>query len=617
MSSPQKSPDFYQNYASQFYSYYKEISKKTIEELDIAGFAIYQSAMRLDKIIDDKDTTEILSALALQEDAIKILTSIFNKDSKFWNLWNLRKTEFHDAISLEKSLWENPTFERYQDVADKKSAFGKVAIDCLFLLSESSNKEIYNLLLESHRYFSIGFQLHDDVKDFSEDFNKKQFNWAVYELSKIVDYSKYSNDVVLLNKVLYVEGIGVNILNKSITYFEKAKEIINELSEASLWCNTIDRCKHSIQLYKNVTEGYIKTIQEKAKIRKKITDGEFLDLKDITNQVFSKGLNVIKSDYFHNYIDLKHIMYLGSVDDFENDTDVHSSDTFQRALLNDCLLEITQHFNIDTGDFFEKENQYLVDRQNNDSVGAWSYFLTVREIASDIDDLGQIMQQFMKTNHYELVDRYCLKAIDTAISDRTNDNGGIETWIIPKENLTEKQQKQDWCNSTKWGKGPDVEVVANFVYALTLFNAEKYQHTIERAIDYILSEQKESGFWESRWYYGKFYGTYVCLRLLCQFPDQYQSVKQRIKKFLKDSQNEDGSFDEKQYNILSTSFAIFCLNLLQSPELNEIKQKAQKYLSGNQLHDGSWKAEILIKPKASEPYSSKTLTTVYALRALL
>ena len=84
-----------------------------------------------------------------------------------------------------------------------------------------------------------------------------------------------------------------------------------------------------------------------------------------------------------------------------------------------------------------------------------------------------------------------------------------------------------------------------------------------------------------------------------------------------DTQNEDGSFDEEQYKNLSTSFAIFCMNILKSSELEEMKKKAQHSLMKNQLENGSWNAENFIKPKAHQPYKSKTLTTAYVLKALL
>lgn len=617
MSIKEKSSSFYEYYPKLFHGYFPDIEEGVIDLLSKAGFYFYQSVMQLDAIVDNQENHRIFNVLDLQEQSIKILATIYEDKSDFWSLWKIRKNEFRDAISLEKNLWNGFSMENYQEVADKKSAFGKVAIDCLYTLSGNKDEKKYNMLLESHKYFSVAFQLYDDIVDFEDDFNKKQFNKAVYKLSQIIDFSKYNNDPIVLNKLLYIEGVGTDILNKSITYLEKAKKIVCELSENSLWSETIDNLKFSIIEYRNITHSYIKTIQERSRIKKISTQRDFFNFDNIGNCNIFKGLNFIKSDYIQNYIDLKHIMYLGEIDGFENNTDIHSSDTFQRALLNDCLLDISEKFNLNTKCFFQKENNYFIKSQNNDDIGAWSYFPTVQEIAADIDDLGQIMQQFIRTDNVELIRKYCLKAIEIAIYERTQTNGGIETWIIPQKNLTEKQKKQELFNSTKWGKGADVEVVANFVYSLNLFDAEKYKSTIENAIKYIVSEQKEQGYWESRWYYSKFYGTFVCLRLLSEYPTQYEKIKQKIKEFLLDSQNEDGSFDVEQYKNLSTSFAIFCINLLDSPELGKMKKKAQDYLIKNQLENGSWVAENFIKPKVHEPYKSKTLTTAYVLKALL
>ncbi|BFO68094.1 prenyltransferase/squalene oxidase repeat-containing protein [Chryseobacterium sp. KCF3-3] len=617
MSNKEKSPEFYKYYPKLFHDYYPKIEKSTVNILSEAGYSYYQSILKLDSIIDNMEVHKIFNVLNLQEETIKILSSVYPENHIFWKYWNMRKIEYFEAIFLEKNLWENPNSDNYYEVADKKSAFGKVAIDCLYVLSENKDEEVYKLLLESHKYFSIGFQLYDDVMDFSDDFYKKQFNYAVHELSKSVDFSKYNNDVILLHKLLYIEGVGIGVLNKSISYLTKAQETIKGLSEKKVWFNTINDFKQTIIGYRDVTDGYIKTIQERAKIKKIPIKDNFFDFEKIKNDEFIKGLQFIKSDFLKNYAELKHIMYLGSKEEFENDIDIHSSDTFQRALLNDCLLDITKSFDINAKDFFENENQYLLERKNEDEIGAWSYFPTVQEIAADIDDLGQIIQQFIRTDNKHLISIHCLKAINIVINERIQPSGGIETWIIPKDNLTKKQMKQDLFNSTKWGRGADVEVVANFIYALTLFDAEKYKLTISKAINYIISEQKDHGYWEARWYYGKFYGTYVCLRLLNEFPSEYKSSKQKIKNFLINSQNEDGSFDEEQYKNLSTSFAIFCIKLLKAPELAEAKRKAQKYLLDNQLIDGCWNSENFIKPKSHEPYKSKTLSTAYVLKALL
>ena len=69
--------------------------------------------------------------LALQEETIKILTSIYGYKSSFWELWQQRKEEYFKAIQTEKHLLTTPmvSFEQYSSLADDKSAFGKIAID--------------------------------------------------------------------------------------------------------------------------------------------------------------------------------------------------------------------------------------------------------------------------------------------------------------------------------------------------------------------------------------------------------------------------------------------------------------------------------------------------------
>ncbi len=57
----------------------------------------------------------------------------------FWEYWDKRKKEYYSAIKIEKELDFNNEvlFSIYEDLADKKSAFGKIAIDCLHILSNN------------------------------------------------------------------------------------------------------------------------------------------------------------------------------------------------------------------------------------------------------------------------------------------------------------------------------------------------------------------------------------------------------------------------------------------------------------------------------------------------
>lgn len=611
MSRKRKSPDFYERYPALFHYYFPTISSETVQVLSEAGFSFYRSVLQLDAVIDNKELHRIFNVLDLQEDAIKKLSQIFPKSPLFWELWQQRKAEYKEAVSLEKELFNHFSEEKYTEVADKKSAFGKVAIDSLHVLVEKENKELYNNLLQSHRYFSLGFQIYDDIDDFREDFHGKQFNIAIHELSKKLDFQKYP-DAETLNKIFYITGLGFELLQKSIDSFEKAKSFINDTESG--WYKTICEMQNAVKAFYENTFAYIEILKKKNELKKNPPKRAFFEYSNIGNSAIKKGLNFIAKEFSENYTELQHFMWLSNNEGFDNDQQLHYSDTFQRAMLNDCLLQISKEFNLKTDDFFQDENTYFLERTNKDEIGAWSYFPTVQEIAADIDDLGQVLQQFILTKNKNLIDEFCTKAINIAIEERTAGNGGIETWIIPKNPNTEKQKKQDFFNSSKWGKGPDVEVVANFLYALFLYDSEKYSETIKKGISYIISQQNEEGFWESRWYYGNYYGTYVGLRLLNCFPAKYTEPKENALRFLQQSQNQDGSFGTEEDCILSTAFARLSLKYFEDENL---KSLSENFLLNNQLKDGSWKAENFIKPKANEPYKSKTLTTAFVLKALL
>ena len=617
----EQAPEFYQHYPLLFESYFNIPNRKILEMLSKAGFHYYHAILCLDSVLDQNNIKEIHQVLALQEESIKILASIYRFDSPFWSFWNKRKEEYFRAIKIEKSLSkkEKIHFKVYEDLADKKSAFGKVAIDSLFALDERKDKATHRSLLLSHKYFSIGFQLYDDVKDFKEDFRTGQFNFAIYCLQKVVDFEKYNQDIDSLNKLLFIKNVGQEILAISVNQFEKATTILNKLNIKSKWLETVIDMKNTIEGYLDVTNGYLATIKARLEIKNQKSHSHlffgYIKVKDL---IIKKGLDFIKTDFIQNYVNLKHIMYLGQSEGFENDTQVHISDTFQRALLNDCFITVAEHSNFDISVFLKHESDYLIKQRNTNKIGGWSYFPTVQEIAADIDDLAQIMQHFILTGNRQFIYKYCDKVISIALNERMLSNGGIETWIIPKENQTKVQKKQEYFNAVKWGKGPDVEVVANFIYALTIFDKERYADIIEKAMSFILGQQNEKGYWESRWYYGNYYGTYVCLRLLKEFENNFSEQRKKSLDYLIHSQNKDGGFSINEGDIsdpLSTAFAILGLKLCDIKNKN-IVDMGIKYMRNKQNNDGSWKAVDFIRPKVHEPYKSNTLTTAYVLKAL-
>jgi hypothetical protein len=523
------------------------------------------------------------------------------------------------AIRTEKMLQmqKYTDWATYKDLADKKSTFGKIAIDSLYLLSNKKDNALYKALLKSHYYFSIGFQLYDDLKDFREDFENKQFNWAYYQLSQKIDIKQFPNDVYILNKFLYTKGIAFEIMNKSALAFQKAMDVLKPFPIQSEWLETVGQMKNTILNYLEIAIGYTKILEAKIELNKgEHSQPVFFNYDSIRDITIRKSLDFIRQDYWKNHAELKHIMYLSRTEDFENDNQVHISDTFQRAMLNDCLHVVASASGINIKPYIDAEINYLISRMNKDSTGGWSYFPAVAEIAADIDDLGQIMQLLINSDRDDLLKSACDNPINIALSSRYNQAGGIATWIIPNDNQTVQQQKQDMFNRTKWGTGPDVEVTANFVYALFLYDKDKYGKIIHTSSKYICENQLENGAWESRWYYGLYYGTYVCLRLLEKNRNKYRHHIRKALEFILKNQNADGGFGLKNNisDALSTSFALLTLKLIDKD--NIAIKRAEEYLKQTQESEGSWAAVDFIKPKTSEPYKSKVLTAAFVLKSL-
>jgi len=377
--------------------------------------------------------------------------------------------------------------------------------------------------------------------------------------------------------------------------------------------------RKTISIYIEITNGYIGTISKKLEIAStKREDKYFFKYSNkVNDNIILKGLDYIRKDFDQNYSELLHYMYFSKNRGFESDDSVHFSDTFQRAMLNDCLLDVMNKYNCFDQEYLDKECEYLLSRVNQDEIGGWSYFPTVSEIAADIDDLGQIIQFFLKSKRKDLVEKYAIIPIQIVLENRINLNGGIETWIIPKNNKTTLQKRQTHFNGL-WGNGPHLEVVANFIYALHEYNSVVYEKYIKNALRYIINEQKEDGYWESRWYYGNYYGIFTCLRILIKYKEKHQENISFALNYLLETQKIDGGYGlntESNSDALNTALALLSMKMLLDKE-HETIQKATHYLLNTQNEKGYWEDIEFIKPRQQEPYSSKTLTTAFVIKSL-
>lgn len=637
----QKNPDYYMRYPRLFRHVFGKQTDEQIDLLCIAGFLYYRSIIFMDAMLDGKikrfgeHATMVPVAVSVcQEEAIKILTHIFGWKSDFWHYWNLRKKEYLQAYFLEKKLSSDESLfsvELYENIAEKKAAIGKVAIDALFVLGGQKDEERYQALIAGHEFFSIGLQLNDDFQDFEEDAQSAQFNWVVYYTWQLLSGNKLkqtveSRDVVFLKKMMYINGVADKTLNLSLEYFDKASESLSALPVIPEFADILeDRKVETLNVLQQIKE-YFAILHTQIRLDEVnlalYSMFPLLPTKESPiNALLNKAFQVIIDDANTDFSDLKHIMYLGSQEGFDNASDIHIGDVFQRAILLEMLCDLrdrTDHPGLQP--IIHAELDYLYAQKLRTSPGGWSYFPTVKEIAPDADDLGQILQVFARSGRNDFVNNDCLPLLEILFSDNyVESSGAFETWIIPRENRTELQALQDHFNATKWGKGPDPEVVANLLYGVKVAGLNQYETQIQRGISYLLTQQHPGGLWKSRWYYGPYYGTYVCLRLLCATETETPAIKKALDG-LSRIQRPDGSWanHKGESSPLSTALALSCFALYEQATYSQCIDNARKYLIHEGLdHNGRYPAEPFIIPKGGQPYKSKTITTAYVLKALM
>ncbi|MFB3390070.1 class 1 isoprenoid biosynthesis enzyme [Flavobacterium sp. LAR06] len=220
-------PLFFQNFASLFKGAFS-VTKEQVELLNIGGFLYFQSIMYLDDVIDEGDLSRLNLILVCQQEGVKILSSIFGLENKFWAFWNKRKEEYFQAVVLEKKLFRKQliAIEEYENLACDKHSFLKSCIDSLHCI-DNVDKDKYQKLLLSQKYFSVACQLRDDIKDFKEDLRKGQFNWAIYLLQQ----EKISTqDPEVLEKYFYIRGIADRVCQLGMKYCDKALDLVKNIN---------------------------------------------------------------------------------------------------------------------------------------------------------------------------------------------------------------------------------------------------------------------------------------------------------------------------------------------------------------------------------------------------
>lgn len=370
-------------------------------------------------------------------------------------------------------------------------------------------------------------------------------------------------------------------------------------------------------------EAFVRSLGKGRRVERESTSGTLPPPRTEWQRLAWRALDFLLGEWPAGFREAAHSMVFPHFLGFTGDHERHHGDVFQRAIIADALCDADRPLAGSLRPAVRREVMYLVDRRLRRGVGGWSYFPTLPELPPDADDLGQVIQLLVRSGHAPLVDEHAAAPLRVLFRDCMHADGSFETWIIPARDRSVEQERQLDAAREKWGTGPDAEVMANLLYALLLYDAPRFAKECRAGAEYIERCQQRDGSWSCRWYFGPYYGTYVCARFLRALESQVASVA-RAADFLRATQRPDGSWSQPSScagDALSTALALIGLATAQSADGVDSEDTGRATRARAWLEEDAdgdrWPGCSFIRPSKLHSYGSHTITTAYVMKAAL
>lgn len=627
--------NFFGHYPLLFKEVFPEMPIETIREITLSANLYMNSLLIMDRLIDNGTVGKNISILLshiLHEESIKILNSIFNSKSVFWDFHYDHYDEYLNSFEIEEKhkLYSVPfDLQDMEDIAKGKSAMAKNC-SAIYCFKNENNRNIIQKLVKSQDCFHIGLQLVDDLQDWKQDLKNGQYTYILTNSIQQLgweDKDKFNADEqVKIGKALVLLGIAEQAMEMSIPYFEKALDIVSDFP-CQMWKNVINEhiklasglCKE-MRLLKEKPVHKTENSSHKVNTQKLVENGKKITDNTLSNAL-KLGYQAVIEDRNKNYINTKHVMIF---DEHKGTPyEYQSGDIFQRSLLCETFLDAKEFNFHEDDDFIESEIEYLNSQKLTIVAGGWSYFPNLPSLPPDTDDLAQMIRIFKRGQSKYL--QNCEEPICLLLEKNLLSNYAFNTWIVDPDDFSNASIRMRNAIYEKWRLfyGIDVEVTANMILSLRLLDEDKYNVVIKNALGYIQGRQKKDGSWISEWYYGPYYGIYICTMALQD--DESSSVHfEKTGRFLVSHQNHDGGWSLNNSNgsdPLSSSLALLSLLRLSNNALEvnvNVLDKAIAYLLDQQYDNGIWEMVPFIRMLHGRyTYQSSISTTNFVLRALM
>jgi hypothetical protein len=346
--------------------------------------------------------------------------------------------------------------------------------------------------------------------------------------------------------------------------------------------------------------------------------------------------------------------------------ETHTATLLFRAVTLDALLDAKAAGLAVCDRVLSREGMALLKAKHPGVRGGWSYFETVPELPPDADDLGQVLQALARLGGPDLA-LTCEEPLQLALNAGRGVGvegdasggvgvegdasggvggcgaGGFPTWILDPALPGRLDRTMSAYVSIIGGTGIHPEVVANLLVGLLYYDPARFAHHLQRGVGYLERTQDPGGWWESRWYAGRFYGTFKAAAVLGRLAPGGDAVR-RARAFLLASR-EDGDWGSDTSDPLATAHALLACACLGGTDHGSqaaaalggtdhgsqaaaalggidhgVRAAAAECLLAQQRSDGTWPPSPWVQfPTLDglQSYSSSTISTAFALKACL
>ena len=631
-----KAQSIYTYYPYLFLPVFPSLTPKDVRPLAVAGRLFASSLFVADDILDDSAAPKSLGAKmmrtqASQFEAYRILHALFPPTAVFWQRFRAYLIEFSNAYLLEQSFagkgrsWREFSEDTAATIAAGKTGIAKNVIAGLAELAQDESP--FKPLAESIEHYYVARQMFDDLADWQKDL---QTQIPSLLLCRVVEEhpaergEKVTEEYITQTyRAIFHGGHARFVLDQAQHALQRARAVLAEFPDL-LWQQILQEMQTR---YEALSEDLAKIAaqdiqreqaQPKIQLELPTTEAPW-------KRVALQSLAFIFKQWQLGFGELCHIMRFPHSMGHTAKGEFQHGDTFQRAVIADILCDVNALVGSQLDSMIAYEVEYLLGKRCADSTGGWCYFPDLPELPPDADDLAQIMQVLLKYGHLDWLKDHCETPLSVLLRDNMHDDGSFETWIIPAVNRSSDQERQVAWAKNAWGIGADCEVMANVLYALALYDADRFQDVIEQGVDFIEAAQEDDGSWTSTWYHGPFYGIYVCLRLLTKARPNSPAIRTGVA-FLRRTQHSDGGWGlDETRDALSTALAL--LGLATVREATDERARAQAalaYLTASMEGENGWHGAALIRMDTGRAtgdfqrvvsYGSRTITTAYVLHA--